>query len=107
MAKELYITGQAHRDIAAILGYIAKDKPETANKIAGKIYDRIENIADMPNIGVKMSVRFGIETDVLFSIVHPYPYLAFYKNEEEKVIVLRILDGRMNYLSILDLSTGK
>jgi plasmid stabilization system protein ParE len=75
----LVISQQEHNDIVEIHDYIKNDNSlDVANKVANRIYNTIENIAHNPKIGGSVKKRFGIETDHLYFVVLPYPYLVFY-----------------------------
>jgi len=99
------ITPAAHRDIAGIKSYIARDKPNAAAKMANEIYDSFDLLQDNPNIGLSLKKKFGIETDYLFWIVSPY--IVFYKLEDNYVGIYRVLDGRSDYLVTLGLKQKK
>ena len=101
MQYQKRIAPAAHKDIAKIFQYIAKDKPNAAVKIARQIYASFDLLQENPNIGVSMNKRLGIKTDYLFWVVAPY--IVFYKLEEDNVGVYRVLDGRSDYLATLRL----
>jgi plasmid stabilization system protein ParE len=96
------MTAAAHRDIAAIKDFIAKDRPDTANRIAKDILSNIQSLATNPRLGID-GTKFGAGTDLLCLIVAPYTYMIFYRLKGERPTVSRVLDGRRDYLKILKL----
>ena len=57
------------------------------------------NIVDNPYLGPKMSDRFDIDTPFRYLIVSKQ--LVFYNVNEENIEIIRILDSRQDYLSLL------
>jgi plasmid stabilization system protein ParE len=105
MDKTVFLTAEAQRDIAAIKEYISKNNPAVAVKIAGRLYDETDKLADNPQKGVALSAKFGIQTDLRMWIVSPN--LILYKIVNDKIIVTRVLDERRDYLVTLGLAERK
>lgn len=95
------ISPEAHNDIAQIKEYIAKDKPAVAARVAIGIYDCFDMLVDNPYAGGDLGARRGIKTDYRFFIVAPH--IVFYKVTASSIDIYRVLDTRMDYLSILGL----
>ncbi|MCL2370843.1 MAG: type II toxin-antitoxin system RelE/ParE family toxin [Firmicutes bacterium] len=102
---KVFLTAQAHRDITAIRTYIAKSSQAVANKVVERLYDSANKLAKNPRIGVALSGKFGIETDLRMRIVSPN--LILYKVIDDKIIVTRIIDERRDYLAVLGLAESK
>lgn len=97
----LRIAPAAHRDIAGIKEYIAKDKANAAINMAKKIYDSFDGLLGNPLMGGDLKEKSGIDTDYRFWVVKPY--IVFYKVEGNFIGIYRILDGRSDYLVKLGL----
>lgn len=102
MAYTLRINPKAHQDIQAIYDYILKDGESIAKGQAELIYKGLEKLADFPGIGGELSKKFSVKTDYRYLVVNA-PYLAFYKIMQDTVDVYRILDGRQDYIRLLEL----
>jgi plasmid stabilization system protein ParE len=96
---KVFLTAQAHRDIAAIKEVIAKNSPSAAERIAASLYDQAAGLAKSPKKGVALSVKFDIDTDLRMWIVRPN--LILYRVTDDRIIVTRIINERQNYLAAL------
>ena len=83
---ENYIINQFHND-------------QAAKKIKKNIVDRISLLKDNPFLGPKMSDRFNIDTPLRYLVVSKQ--LVFYNINEDDIEIVRILDSRQDYLSLL------
>ena len=77
-----------------------KDMEATRDYIAGRL-KAISLLMDNPYMGAALAEKFEITTDVRYFVVSKQ--LIFYHvNEENNAIeILRVLDGRTDYLSVL------
>ncbi len=89
-------------DIESIANYI-KDKlnnPTAAITFKTRIVKAVSLLKDSPNMGVKLSEKTdAVKKDYRFIIVNNY--LIFYRIEGDVIVVVRILDGRTDYLRFL------
>lgn len=83
---ENYIINQFHND-------------QTAKKFKTNIVDTISLLKDNPYLGPKMSDRFNIDTSLRYLIVSKQ--IVFYDINEDNIEIIRILDSRQDYLSLL------
>lgn len=92
----------ALRDIQQKRDYIGttlNNKP-AAQKLTKSILRAVSLLADNPEMGVPLSGKFDVDSDLRFLIVSKQ--LIFYRVEDEtRISVVRILDGRQDYMSIL------
>jgi len=102
---QVFLTAQAHRDIAAIKSYVAESNPNIAERIAQRLYEQANGLSKNPRIGVALSAKFGIQTDLRMRIVSPN--LILYKIVEDRIIVIRIMDERRDYLAAVGLAERK
>ena len=61
--------------------------------------DTISLLKDNPYFGPKMSDRFNIDTSLRYLIVSKQ--IVFYDINEDNIEIIRILDSRQDYLSLL------
>ncbi|SPE38627.1 putative toxin Y4kP [Candidatus Sulfopaludibacter sp. SbA6] len=78
-------TTLAADDLAGIVEYIRKDKPEAARRVAQTIFDGIAGLRTFPNRG-----RIGRAENTRELVFAPWPYIAVYEVLEDQVQVLRI-----------------
>lgn len=83
---ENYIINQFHND-------------QAATKLKTNIVDTISLLKDNPYLGPKMSDRFNIDTPLRYLIVSKQ--IVFYDINEDNIEIIRILDSRQDYLSLL------
>ena len=92
----------ALRDIQQKQEYITsvlKNKP-AAEKLTVSILRAVSLLADNPRMGIPLSGKFDVDSDLRFLIVSKQ--LVFYRIEDETLVsVVRVLDGRQDYMSIL------
>ena len=72
---------------------------KTAKKFKTNIVDTISLLKDNPYLGPKMSDRFNIDTSLRYLIVSKQ--IVFYDINEDNIEIIRILDSRQDYLSLL------
>lgn len=72
---------------------------QAAKKLKNNIVDTISLLKDNPYLGPKMSGRFNIDTSLRYLIVSKQ--IVFYDINEDNIEIIRILDSRQDYLSLL------
>lgn len=88
----LVVTDQADLDLAAIVEMLRDNAgAEAASQYRRDIDDVFERLVMFPRSGMP---RPAMGRDVRIAVVSPY--VVFYDNREDDVVVLRILDGRRN-----------
>ena len=84
----------AVKDMEATRDYIAGrlKNPKAAKKLMTALLKAISLLVDNPYMGAALAEKFEITTDVIF----------YHVDEEHSTIeILRVLDGRTDYLSVL------
>ena len=88
-------------DLLNIENYIINQfhNTQAAKKLKSNIVDTISLLKDNPYLGPIMSYRFNIDTSFRYLVVSKQ--LVFYNVNKENIEILRILDSRQDYLSLL------
>ena len=93
----------AVKDMEATRDYIAGrlKNPKAAKKLVTALLKAISLLEDNPYMGAALAEKFEIATDVRYFVVSKQ--LIFYRvdGENDTVEILRVLDGRTDYLSVL------
>lgn len=72
---------------------------QASKKLKTNIVDTISLLKDNPYLGPKMSDQFSIDTSLRYLIVSKQ--IVFYDINEDNIEIIRILDSRQDYLSLL------
>ncbi len=86
---KIVFSDEADSDLLHILTYLAERNLSSAASLAELFNSKIESLAHFPFIGRDRSVL----APELRSIVADN-YVVFYRAERERVLVVRVLDGR-------------
>jgi len=97
----IVISPEAERDLIRLGDYIAQQfkSPKIALNTIRKIKSRIGELESFPLIGTPLAAIVAVDTDYRF--LGCGSYLAFYRFEDDNVLIDRILHGRQDYISIL------
>jgi len=95
------VSGEARKDLVNIHRYISgeTENPQAANRIIHELRSAVE--------GLRLFPRKGKTLDALISVHTEYRYLPcenyciFYLEDEENVVIVRILHQRQDYLRAL------
>jgi toxin ParE1/3/4 len=83
------LNDQADADLLQIYRYLAERNPAAAESLARDIDGKFKNLSRFPFIGRDRSTLApGIRSIVT------HPYVIFYKVEDERVVIARVLHGR-------------
>ncbi len=89
-------------DLAATSEYIQTrlHNPSAAAKLRADVLHGISRLADTPEMGTLLRSKYEeIESDVRFLVIRKQ--MVFYEIHDQSVEVIRILDGRTDYLAQL------
>ncbi len=88
-------------DLENIRSYISDVlcNPTASLDITGKILHGIDSLSDSPELGPRISARFGILTDYRYLVIGRY--LVVYRYTRKDVRIVRVFNGRQDYLKIL------
>lgn len=94
--------GAALADLTRTRDYIAGvlKNPRAAQKLMNEILHAVSLLEDNPEMGTPLNSRYDVETDLRFLVVSRQ--LVFYRiSDKDTVTVVRVLDGRQDYLALL------
>ena len=83
---------EAADDLEQIIGYIRRDKPEIARRVASMILDAVDALHLSPNRG-----RIGRIDGTRELVLPGLPWIAVYRIREDAVEVVRIYHGAQNW----------
>lgn len=94
-------TPAARQDLLEMQQYITHDlnNPAAAKRVIDNILRNCSRLKDFPLMGTDLAAKTGRDTDLRFVVCGKQ--LAFYRVSEKYIHIIRILDGRTNYLQIL------
>lgn len=85
-------TDEAVSDVESLRSYIEKDRPHTARRIATRIVNLVEALAEKPGVG-----RPGRVPGTRELVVSGTPYIVPYRVRAGSIEVLRVLHGAMRW----------
>ena len=91
----------AIEDIENAADYIEHqlNNPSAAEKLKTTLVRKIALLKDNPEMGMKLSDKFDIESDYRFIIINKQ--IVFFELHSQYIEIIRILDGRTDYLTHL------
>lgn len=72
---------------------------QAAQKLKSTLVNTISLLKDNPYLGPKMSDRFHVDTSLRYLVISKQ--LVFYNIKNDNIEIVRILDSRQDYLSLL------
>lgn len=72
---------------------------QAAQKLKSTLVNTIALLKDNPHLGPKMSDRFNVDTPLRYFVISKQ--LVFYNIKNDNIEIIRILDSRQDYLSLL------
>ncbi|APC41964.1 type II toxin-antitoxin system RelE/ParE family toxin [Clostridium estertheticum] len=100
MVVNIRINPLATTDLKEIKKYISEDSIEAGIKTVKEIIDKIETLADYPEMGVMLMYKIRLKSKYRYIISGQY--IIFYIYEQSLVSIQRILHGKRDYMSLLN-----
>jgi len=79
---EIVWSALARTRLREIRAYVARDKPEAAERLAIRIVAMVETLRDHPYLG-----RVGAETGIRELVVGRTPYVVLYRVQGQRVVI--------------------
>ena len=79
---------RARQDLRHLRAQIAEDNPQAAQRVARRILQAVELLAEQPGMG-----RIGRVPDTREFVITGTPYIAAYQVLEDTLVILRVLHG--------------
>ena len=97
----LRYTPLARQDLHETEDYIKNElaNPQAAKNTVQRILKGCSNLKTNPKLGLDLSSKIGQKTDLRYLIVSSY--IAVYKIEKTTINIIRIRDGRTDYINYL------
>ncbi len=92
----------AIEDIKSTADYIEKElkNPQAAQRLKEKILYSVSLLKDNPNMGNSLSSKYeAVKNDYQYIIVNKQ--IVFYQTDNDTIEIVRVLDGRTDYLTHL------
>lgn len=88
-------------DLLNIENYIISqfNNKQASQKLKSNIVNTIALLKDNPYLGPKLSDRFNMDTSLRYLVISKQ--LVFYNIKNDNIEIIRILDSRQDYLSLL------
>ena len=101
MIKEIEYSPEAVNDLHGIEEYISieLDNSESAERIVDNIIDKSDSLSDLPEIGVPLSSCVDVKTDYRYLVRGNYN--VFYRIEYDTLKIIRVLNARRNFMTVL------
>ena len=98
---KIVFSNSSRQDLREISNYIAYTlkNPIAAKSVIERILRSVNHLSDQPNMGVNLQDKCGIKT--AYKCLFCENYIAFYIVQNETVKIIRILDGRTDYLKVI------
>lgn len=88
---KIVISEKAYADLQKIYLFYAEHDQTAAEKLSTEINRQFVNLARFPQLG-----RYWPETNLVTRRLVIGRHLIFYRTDEEAILILRVLDGRMD-----------
>jgi len=85
---EIVWSALARTRLREIRAYVARDKPEAAERLAIRIVAMVETLRAHPRLG-----RAGAEPEIRELIIAGTPYIVLYRVQGERVVISTIWHG--------------
>ena len=88
---KIVTSDKARDDLRRIYGYLAIRNPQAADALIREIDERFKNLSRFPFIGrERSSLAPGLRSVLVGT------HLIFYLVERDRIVVVRVIDGRMD-----------
>ena len=100
---KLSFSSAARADLRELRRYISKElyNPSSAERIISEIIKSCKRLKDFPMLGVSVNEKYGIDIDARYRLLISGNYIIVYKKEDVQIIIVRIINGRTDYMHIL------
>ncbi len=96
-------------DVQATLRYIKYNlkNPSAARELNSRIFNGISLLQENPYIGALLSSKFDLDEKVQYRYLIVSKQIVFYEVTENTIEIIRGLDARTDYLSVLFTNENK
>ena len=97
---EILWTDTARRDLEAIVDYISADSVQNGLAVLDRIESRASTLGSNPHRGRKVPELLALDLHQYRELVER-PWRILYRLEQDRVLVVAVLDGRRDLRSLL------
>jgi toxin ParE1/3/4 len=87
----LVVSLRARSDILSIHSYLAERSLSAADRLLARFSQRFDELCEFPFLGPDRSELRASLRELLID-----GYIAFYMVETDRIVIVRVIDGRMN-----------
>jgi len=98
MSKKIVLSEMAYYDIDSIFSYISQDSKQAAEKLRVLIYEGIRKLSDFPEMEAVIHEEDAPGAQRGYRHIVVTPYSMFYRVQEERIVIARVLHGRQNWM---------
>jgi len=92
-------------DIVEIYNYIGAERPNAAEKFFREVFNTIDNLAALPEMGKHFLSKNPKLNDIRFFPIHSFPrFLVFYRIKNRKLQVIHIYHDARNINALFELN---
>ena len=88
MPLEIVWSALARTRLREIRDYVARDKPEAAERLAMRVVAMVETLRNHPHLG-----RTGAEPGIRELVIGSTPYIVLYRVQGQRIIISTIWHG--------------
>lgn len=93
MPVEIVWSPLARSRLRQIRAYVARDKPDAAERLAARIVAVVEALRNYPRLG-----RAGPEPGIREVVIGGTPYIVWYRVDDQRVTIITIWHGAQQRL---------
>lgn len=93
----------AIEDLQSTLKYIKHDlkNPSAAKTLRDRVFNSVALLTENPYMGASLRSKFELEDDVHYRYIIVSKQIVFYEIVNDTIEIVRVLDGRTDYMSVL------
>lgn len=93
----------AIEDMQSTLKYIKYNlkNPSAAKTLRDRIFNSVALLTENPCMGASLKAKFELDDDIHYRYIIVNKQIIFYEVLNDTIEIIRVLDGRTDYISVL------
>lgn len=93
----------AIEDLQSTLKYIKYNlkNPSAAKTLRDRIFNSVALLTENPYMGASLKAKFELDDDINYRYIIVSKQIVFYEVLNNTIEIIRVLDGRTDYISVL------